>query len=514
MQCYECSSDNVRSLGARFYGPAKYTKYVCEDCGEEMLISPDVEVEDVIEVAESLGYVRPESYINSITSAPKIVVSTIQNNSEVNQEFLSALEYYCDSINARLVLIPIRYKNNDGDATWYAPEVESYIVNNLIKLEHCPVKIMGNLKIVATAENPLSGLDPMSKGYSLVIGHPQVMLKTLPQHANGYPAIITTTGSISEKNYIQSKLGFKAEFNHSMSALLIEQTQDTYFFRHLNFDGEGFCDLGKYYTKDSVSDMRAEAIVTGDEHAMFADPVVANVTYTNDDSLVNILKPKVIVRHDVLDAYSISHHHRKNVFTSFAKWQSGVNDIQIELDNTIRFINDTTPADSESWIVSSNHNEHLFRWLNECDPKIEPWNAVIYHGLMYHMLLATEMTDSGAKYPDPFEMYASPRLDDNIKFLSRREKNLICDVDVGFHGDLGANGSRGTRNQFSILPTKTIIGHSHSPGITKGCYQTGTSSRLKLEYNTGPSSWHHAHCAIYENGKRQLIFIVDGKYRI
>ena len=46
-----------------------------------------------------------------------------------------------------------------------------------------------------------------------------------------------------------------------------------------------------------------------------------------------------------------------------------------------------------------------------------------------------------------------------------------------------------------------------------GVYQVGTSSRLKLEYNSGPSSWLHTHCCIYPNGKRTLITIIDGQWR-
>jgi hypothetical protein len=44
--------------------------------------------------------------------------------------------------------------------------------------------------------------------------------------------------------------------------------------------------------------------------------------------------------------------------------------------------------------------------------------------------------------------------------------------------------------------------------------QTGTSSLLQLEYNRGPSSWAHAHALLYASGKRSLIFIRDGRWRL
>jgi hypothetical protein len=132
------------------------------------------------------------------------------------------------------------------------------------------------------------------------------------------------------------------------------------------------------------------------------------------------------------------------------------------------------------------------------------------------MLEKTSFGTSGAVYPNPFELYCSDTFSKEklkVEFLIRNVSHKIKDIEVGLHGDKGQNGSRGSRKQLSSLPSKTIIGHSHSPGIEKGCYQVGTSSYLKLEYNSGPSSWLQTHCIIYKNGKRQLINIIKGKWK-
>jgi len=81
------------------------------------------------------------------------------------------------------------------------------------------------------------------------------------------------------------------------------------------------------------------------------------------------------------------------------------------------------------------------------------------------------------------------------------------------HGDKGPNGSRGAIRGFGRIGVRSIIGHSHTPGVMDGVYQVGTSSRLRLEYSSGPSSWMHCHCVIYPNGKRSLIWIIDGEWR-
>ena len=126
------------------------------------------------------------------------------------------------------------------------------------------------------------------------------------------------------------------------------------------------------------------------------------------------------------------------------------------------------------------------------------------------------MGDSGSEVPDPFVFWGKKYLseDSSYFFLERDQSFKIKDIEVGSHGDKGANGARGSLNGMSKLGVKTVTGHSHSPGIIGGAYQVGTSTRYQLEYNRGPSSWLHTHCIIYANGKRALINIINGRYKL
>ena len=81
------------------------------------------------------------------------------------------------------------------------------------------------------------------------------------------------------------------------------------------------------------------------------------------------------------------------------------------------------------------------------------------------------------------------------------------------HGHLGPNGARGSARNLSRIGTRSIIGHSHSPNIWQGVYQVGTSSKLRLHYTAGPSSWFHTHAVVHPNGRRQMIHIVEGHWR-
>ncbi|HET8686678.1 MAG TPA: hypothetical protein VFM18_08440, partial [Methanosarcina sp.] len=73
--------------------------------------------------------------------------------------------------------------------------------------------------------------------------------------------------------------------------------------------------------------------------------------------------------------------------------------------------------------------------------------------------------------------------------------------------------AKGSIQNLSKLGEKAIVGHSHSPGILGGCWQVGTLSKIDLDYTSGASGWIHTNCIIHENGKRQMINVINGKWR-
>lgn len=536
MQCLNCGSTYTIKKGLVNLSNGRVKqRYKCKTClssfsamTEDESIEDMFAEEDEIEYSDlpdqemvSFQYTRSADWLQAnVYSKKRVIVAAAQNNTPVNQGFLAALQTYMQANGAGLVVIPIKYKtiNSEDDvlADTYDKQIEHHLCENTIEFPDYNLKIYAGLKIQATAENPLSGLDPLSKGRSIIVGHAQVQLKTLPNLDKRISDIITTTGAITNKNYSRTKLGEKARFNHSLSAIVLEFDENHYHLRHLNYDEEtsSFWDIDKQYTANCIHDgNQCAALVTGDEHAIFRDPNVEKWTYSDEKSIVNVTRPWSIIRHDSFDAYSISHHHRRNQFTLYAKWKSGINSVEEELVRTIDYINKTTPDFSTSYIVQSNHNEHLLRWLNEVDIKTEPWNAKFYHHLMYLMLSNTEMTENGTSHPDPFMLVTEGHLKDNVRFVDRTGMKIMG-IEVGAHGDFGVNGARGGPKSFARVPEKMIVGHSHSPSIEKGCYTVGTSSKLALEYNRGASTWHHAHVIIHPNGKRQMIFITPDGWRL
>lgn len=511
--CPSCQSKSVIRKGKVLQSGEIFQRYKCKIC-EPYKNNFYIPVNDTDYNVEEV-----ENSVDLQNTNKTWVITTAVNDVPVNEKFLNTLKGYCDYNNATLLIGKIKYNQglNEDGYSW-DESVIPYLVDSNIPLTK-GLKYLAGVPVSPAIGNPLSGFESFSKGDSIILSHPQLMMKTVAVSHVDHAAILTTTGCVTEPVYTITKQGSKAKFNHSYSALVIEEDSeiDSFHIRILNSDESGiFYDIDKIYTGDSIKyTSNIPAIVLGDEHVAFVDEEVMKATFYNTDSIINVLKPKKIVRHDILDFYAANHHHSKNLFTQYAKHISGKNDVSKELALTIEHILKTTPDYAESIIVQSNHNEALTRWLNEANPKIDHTNAVLYYELMHLTLKNTKLGESGAEFPNPFELWCENNYElNNVKFISGFDTYKIKDVELSFHGHNGVNGSRGSIEQFSKLGTKTISGHSHSPGIFGGSWVVGTSSKLKLEYNSGgPSSWKQAHCIIYPNGKRQMIFINSGKWR-
>lgn len=458
------------------------------------------------------------------------VIAAAQNATPVHEKFLKSIETYCEVRNAELMVVPFRYRNptsiwssNEEKFEWWDSKISEFLVNDHIKL-NSNLRLMGHIPITPTAVQPLSGFDSITGTDSGIFGHPSVQLKTVPTPANEIPKILSTTGAITVENYTDSKIGHQGSFNHSFSALVVEIKGDLFFMRHIhgNKDTGHFYDLDKLYTPSGVKDgQRAEALITGDIHAEFHSPDVEEATYTNSDSIMNTFRPKHWVLHDLEDFYPRNHHHANNDVIAFSKHHFGRDNVEESLQKSADFIDAHSRKGMTNIVVKSNHDEALDRWLIEANPKQDPENAVFYHYLKYHQYKSIRPTDVGFNCFDPFEFWCkNPESQKGLRnssstiFLKRDQSYTVCDIEVGFHGDRGPNGSRGSIRSFSKIGPKVVIGHSHSPGIFQGAYQVGVSARSNLSYVSGPSSWLQTHCIIYPDGSRTLLHVIKGQWKL
>lgn len=471
--------------------------------------------------SESGSVKAKTSFKRSIKDTTTYIITAAQNATPVHQGFLAALKVAAKDKGAELIVIPMRYKNptsrwtasQANEETW-APELEPYLYNQRKKL-NANLVLLSDVKAQPTASAPLSGFEGLTGGESSIIGHTRVQLRVVPVPAGRFPKILTTTGACTLPNYTDSKAGKLGDFHHSLAAVVVEVRGKRFYLRQIGADKDGtFTDLDKVYSATGVTQAPpALALVMGDTHARFVCPKVMKATF-GPKGIVETLNPETLVWHDLLDGYSANPHHLGNPFIASAKLQAGFSNVRKEVEDTISFL-DRATGNRKSVVVASNHDNFLARWVMREDWKRDPENAAFYLETAIVMLASSKMGPGGAQFNDPFRHWvAKHSTNAGVRCLSSDESLSIAGVECGMHGNQGPNGSRGSIKNLSKLGSKVIVGHSHTPSIESGSFQTGTSTPLRLEYTSGPSSWLNSHVIIYNSGKRSLLTIIDGDWRV
>lgn len=459
-------------------------------------------------------FVKTEDELTKLTGKDTYIITSAQNGTPLDKKFWKGLNNLAGLYNAQLLVIPVFYHTRTKEEDiWFPKEVQPYLVQNDIKLPF-GVRIMGNVRVAATAVNPLTGFESLTQGDSAIFGHAQIQMRTIATPQNRLPKILTTTGSTSTKNYSDTKAGIKGDFHHSLGAVVVELDHELEIAHIRNITGDNdseFYDLHLHVNDRRIKTVSSiPALVTGDEHHMFISEEVTSATYTGDDSMVKLLRPNYLVRHDIIDSYSISHHHRNSPSIRYAKELNKTNSLEDELKISAKYLEATTPANSTNVIVMSNHHNHIKQWLEESDWRSDMVNAEIYHEMWAAWIRAIKAQQTF----HPFIWWMKANCVAHSLYLTDDYPFIVKGIYLGYHGDRGPNGSKGSIKNLSKIGAKTVIGHFHSPGIEKGAYQVGVSTESKLEYTSGPSSWMNTHCLVHSNGKRQLVHIIKGEYRL
>lgn len=476
-------------------------------------------------LAQNAEPIVPKTFDKKIRKAPRYVITSAQNATPIHKGFFAALRRYCEAHSAELIVIPIRYRNptsmwsaNDSGDDWWDPAVRPYL-NDSRHMLCSNLAVLADIKVQPTATDPISGLESISRGESCIVGHPKVALTVAPAPSHATPKLIVTTGSVTEANYTNTKAGKKGEFHHSLAAVVVELSGKTFHLRHVSAVADGsFIDLDTEYSAKAIKNAPpALAVVMGDTHAWFADKSVLNATFDAADSLVRTVRPAHIVWHDTLDFYSANHHHRGEPFIALAKHNNGYADVEKEVRHAFSLVGKYMAMfkNTKHVFPHSNHDAALYRWVKECDWRSDPRNAVFYLETALYLAKNTAMKGNGASTPDPFKYWGEKLLanPERCNFLTADEAFVLAGVSLGNHGHMGANGARGSLRGVAKQGVKSIVGHSHTPGIYEGGMQVGTTSLLRLGYNKGASSWLHTHAVLYANGKRTLINFINGRYK-
>ncbi|MCK9351276.1 MAG: hypothetical protein WCT49_04450 [Candidatus Paceibacterota bacterium] len=508
--CPKCGHDMFTGAGSTTNKTPK-PRYRCSSCGHRTT-TPSLEKPTDAEVVPMR---------KKLPVAKRYIITAAQNATPVHKPTWEALQQAAKYYDAELVVVPGRYKNptsqwtqNNKEHDWWDSAVEKYLCDGRVNLNDRLV-LLADMKVAWAAKTPLVGMDELSKDKCGIVGHGSRGMRSIATPQYKHPKIMLTTGACTIPNYIDSKQGKIGMFNHCFGGLVVEISEnDIFFVRELNATDDGhIIDLDVEFTpKEVLPSKPALSVTMGDIHHRWILPKVVSATFTDPDSLVNLLKPQYLFWHDVIDFHTRNHHHNGDWIVKFTKWKFNKESVRTEIDEAMRFVNEHTPNGRRSVIVSSNHDRAMERWLREADFRDDPVNTEFYLECALRAVRSARVTEGGVDYNDPFVDYARTLANKNIQFLKPGESFVLARVEYSFHGDEGPNGSRGSTKNLSKIGVKTTKGHGHTAEIVNGCYSVGKSTG-KLEYEGGgPSSHSNSHVVQYANGKRTIIFIIDGRF--
>lgn len=406
----------------------------------------------------------------------------------------------------------------DTSEDWYDAAVEPYISDQCESLGRSLVW-NGHFQISPTATSPLTGLESYNGRASGIFPHTAFAMESVASINHGQAKFNFTTGTVTLHNYIQRKAGLKAEFHHVYGFLLVEVDHTGQWFArevHSSDTGE-ICDLDVVARPDGLvrklsrADATNPAAITwGDIHESNMNPEVRKLGWGGKGSVIDTLQPARQYFHDILDFERRSHHNRKDPFALFHHHVSKTESIADECKGVGMFLEYSSRPFCKSFVVSSNHDRHLDRYIKEADWRTDLVNAEFYAEALGAILRAirsgkdmnTLQWAVGWLHPVP-----------GIKWLKQGESSLVLGIECGMHFDQGPNGARGSARNLAKMGRKANGGHSHSACAVQGVRQAGTSGNLSPEYIKGsPSSWSAMHILTHFNSKRQFIHMRNGMW--
>lgn len=449
--------------------------------------------------------------VKNVQKKKRFFVTTAVTGHSVNQKFLNVIKNYCQKMNAELLIIPIEDPASKGPF--------SYSLDPCLKTENIVFKdlklnnniLIRTIKLSAKQLDPTTGLDRLGKREgSFIFGSPKQFLKVTPT-TRKYPHLILTTGAITNpeymntKSYFSQRTAYLANYDHILGGLIVEiRDHKIYHVRGVEADSKTgkFIDLGIEYTQDKTRSVGAKAFSLGDLHPYQMD----ESAFQAWENICKEIKVENLILHDAFDGMSISHHDYKKSITNAKKHAFNALSLNDELDKSIEvYKRCLNMVKNKVYFARSNHDEVIDRYLQEGRYVFDPQNLYLASQMVAPMI------DGWNPFHYALEKIKKIQHKGRMIFLERDEELNFCGVELGQHGDKGANGGRASVRSFERAYEKCVVGHSHTPCIYRGVYVNGTTSKLRMDYNSGPSSWLHASTLVYYNGARQLIIAIDGK---
>jgi hypothetical protein len=455
---------------------------------------------------------RFEHISEVVGNQKKFFITTAVAGKEIHTGFLDAIRSYCVKNKAVPLILPTADPDKGGmtdeHLLSYDPKL-SYenVIPHPVALNNS-ISISG-IKIRAKQIQPLTGMARLGqRNNSTIIASPkQQLIYTATSNAHRMPHAGICTGALTVADYSNvrfagARTAALATNDHVIGGIIVEIVNEKYYhFRQVQADEDGsFIDLSKKYSPDgSVTSVRA-TLVPGDWHAGATDPFVKQ----SIGEMLKSLNVETLVLHDFFDGYSINHHDHGSLLKRSMKYERGLSSLENEFQIGTKDLEWLMEKfDGQIIVVKSNHCEFVDKYIHTGNYTKDPQNARVAHDIWVKMSEGEDPISYG------YKKYGGLN-SDRVIFLRRDESFKIANVELAAHGDLGANGSKSSPNSIENAYGNCIVGHAHTAMIHRGVYRVGTSTKLDLDYNKGPSSWTHTCCLLYNNGSRQLINFLSG----
>lgn len=467
----------------------------------------------------------------SAGTVKRYILTSAQNNTHVHagvwKNILALAKYYHAEIfvgeftydqnsYGPMSVKPGTYKGGDR-VLWYDPWLKDYTNNHRVQLGKGLVWC-GDTNILPTAGDPLSGFETFAGRQSAVFPHAKIAMRSVASVQGSGAKLIYTTGTVTQRNYIVKKAGLIADFHHTYGGLLAEvDSQGRWKVRQLDAEDESgtIYDLTLKVEGGVVTEgHRVEAITWGDIHATIIDKTVLALSATSEGNMLDVLEPRYQFIHDLIEGASVNHHAAYQPLERFKSRVLRGLDVLSEMKASADILRLYYRPSTNMVVVNSNHDRWLDRWLDEYRPQRDnPQDLELYYAAGGKRLEAARAGSDLNVLEYLIRQHA--HFDLEAKFLALDESFLICDrkIECGQHGDLGANGAKGSPAGLSKTGRRSNIGHTHSAGIWDGLYVAGTSTEFRMGYNHGSSSWTHSHIITYANGKRAIITMFEEDWR-
>lgn len=432
----------------------------------------------------------------------KYVITTAQTGSIVHRDFYNNLKAFCKDRAIDEVFVFVA-KGMYKEEEMIDPQLQEDPQITLIREGRTVLN--ENLAILHTqiqvqSVDPLRGLGSKLKSTSYILPGTKIRYKSLPSPYE-YPRCIMSTGAITRPKYKDhTALGASAKDQHQYGFVFVRVKDDKVFEPvpvTVNKNGS-FHFFGKKYDGE-VTESKVDALVCGDWHVGDTCPQVREKTF----EFIKEYKPKYILLHDFFNGHSINHHEEGDIISKVR----GKAEQRLSLERELKEALDELKAicainkDSTVVVVNSNHDEWLRTFIR--------WGKFINHeGVVLGCALLPKLLDrKSIALEEALKLVG--KLPKNVKFLQEGESFKRYGVELGIHGHKGVNGSRGTPAQFKNNNIRAITGHTHVPQQDGNSIVVGTSTKLKLDYNSGGlSGWLNAHAVLYPDGNFHLLTLI------